>query len=343
MLGLLMSEQNQARFDPRLRAVVVSRRPLVYDVGPDVAVDRPAHVRAGSGLAHAAGRLVVVQDDASFFALLSPTGAVEALTLPHEVEGRRQFEAARGNKYQKLDLEACVTLPDGRVLALGSGSRDVRTRVVLAGFDEAGNAVSVVLRDVPALYAALANERRFSGSQINLEGAAALPALGVLRLFQRGNGAACDGFTPVSASCDLALDALLQHLDDASAPVPALRDVAQWRLGEVDGTALGFTDACAAADRIFFLAAAEASPNTYDDGSVSGVVLGVTDGLAAVTGARLARLEQADGAPFRSKAEGLALDPRDPTRALVVLDDDDATRPAELCELRLDGPWWEAR
>jgi hypothetical protein len=341
MLGPAMAQENQARPDPRLRAVVVSRRPLVYDAGPDPSLDRPAHVRAGSGLARAAGRLVVVQDDASFLALLSPDGTVAAVTLPHEVDGRRQFEAARGNKKQKLDLEACVTLPDGRILALGSGSREVRTRVVLARFDEAGQALSVALRDVSALYAALAAERRFSGSQLNVEGAAVLPALGVLRLFQRGNGAPCDGFVPVSATCDLALAALVRHLDDAAAPVPALCDVAPWSLGEIEGTRLGFTDAYAAADRVFFLAAAEASPNTFDDGSVTGVVLGVTAGLAAFTGARFARLTQPDGAPFRSKAEGLSLDPAEPSRAFVVLDDDDASRPAELCELRLEGPWWE--
>ncbi len=338
-----MVQSNRARFDPRLRAVVIARRPLVYDAGADAMVDRPAHVRAGSGLARVAGRLVVVQDDASFLALLSPEGAVAAVTLPHVVEGRRQFEPARGNKRHKLDLEACVSLPDGRILALGSGSSAARTRVVFADFRVDGAPPVVTLRDVPALYAALENERRFSGSELNVEGAAVLPALGVLRLFQRGNGARRGGRVPVDATCDLALDAALRYLDDASAPVPALRDVAQWALGELEGTRLGFTDACATADRVFFLAAAEASPNAYDDGGVSGVVLGVTDGLAAACGARLARLEDPDGTPFRMKAEGLALDPADPRRALAVLDVDDATRPAELCELRLEGPWWETR
>jgi hypothetical protein len=342
MLGLRMTPVNHARFDPRLRAVVVSRRPLVYDAGADAALDRPAHVRAGSGLARAAGRLVVVQDDASFLALLSPDGTVEPVTLPHAVEGRRQFEAALGNKYQKLDLEACTTLPDGRVLAIGSGSRTVRTRIVLLAPGEGDAPPVVTLRDVPALYAALGNERRFSGSQLNVEGAAVLADRGVLRLFQRGNGAPRDGFVPVNATCDLALGALLRHLDDPDAPVPALHDIAQWELGEIGGTRLGFTDACAAADRVFFLAAAEASPNACDDGGVSGVVLGVTDGLAATGSARLARLVAPDGTPFAMKAEGLSLDPADPQHALAVLDVDDATRPAELCELRLEGPWWEA-
>jgi hypothetical protein len=342
MLGADMTHVNEARFDPRLRAVVVSRRPLVYDAGADAALDRPAHVRAGSGLARSAGRLVVVQDDASFLAVISPDGAVEPLTLPHEVAGRRQFESARGNKRHKLDLEACVSLPDGRVLALGSGSSAARTRVVLAELHADGAPPVVTLRNVPALYAALRNEPRFSGSELNVEGAAVLADRGVLRLFQRGNGALRDGLAPVDATCDLALDALLRHIDDVAAPVPALRDVVQWELGELDGTRLGFTDACAAADRVFFLAAAEASPNAYDDGGVSGVVLGVTDGLAAAGSARLARLVAPDGTPFAMKAEGLSLDPADPQRALVVLDVDDAARPAELCELRLEGPWWEA-
>jgi hypothetical protein len=39
------------------------------------------------------------------------------------------------------------------------------------------------------------------------------------------------------------------------------------------------------------------------------------------------------------KAEGLALDDRDPTRAWIVLDLDDPHAATELCRLELAGPW----
>ena len=37
-----------------------------------------------------------------------------------------------------------------------------------------------------------------------------------------------------------------------------------------------------------------------------------------------------------AKAEGLVFDPKDPSRALLVVDCDDPDAPCELCELRLD-------
>lgn len=338
-----MPSTARATFDPRLRAVVVSRRPLLYTGGADAATDRPAHVRAGSALARAGARFVVVQDDASFFAVLTPDGAVDPLVLPYAPGGERQFSKGRDNKQLKLDLEACVTLPDGRLLAFGSGSTEVRERVVLARLADSPDASSELkLVHAPAFYAALRNEPRFSGSELNVEGAALVLPLGVLRLFQRGNGAASGDRQPVDATCDVALDALIRHLEAPGAvPPPVLGAIVQWELGAIDGTRLTFTDACAERGRLFFLAAAEASPNAYDDGPVAGVVLGVTADERPHGTARLALLTDESGAPFRAKAEGLVLDPDEPSRAVIVLDLDDPERPSELCTLRLEGPWRE--
>lgn len=338
-----MTLSARATLDPRLRAVVVARRPLLYADGVDAAMDRPAHVRAGSALACVGERLVVVQDDASFFAVLAADGTVSAVALPHAPRGERQFDEGRGNKHHKLDLEACVTLPDGRLLAFGSGSTAARERVVLLGLSGPHEATGeVTLVHAPALYAALRDEPRFSGSELNIEGAALLPSRGVIRLFQRGNGAARGSRTPLDATCNLSVDALVRHLEAPHhVPTPPLGAIVHWQLGAIDGTRLTFTDACAEPGRLFFLAAAEASPNAYDDGPVAGVVLGVTADDSPRTTARYALLTDEGGAPFRAKAEGLALDPDEPSRALIVLDRDDPARPSELCTLRLDGPWRE--
>ena len=116
--------RNRARRDHSLWATVLSRRPLRFAGGPDAAQDRPAHVRAGSGLAAAGGRLVVVQDDANFLALIDPgrPESARAIALPRGEDGARQFGDSRGNKHLKLDLEACVGTPDGSFVAFGSGS-----------------------------------------------------------------------------------------------------------------------------------------------------------------------------------------------------------------------------
>jgi hypothetical protein len=49
-------------------------------------------------------------------------GVVRPVLLPPHASGRRVFDDTLGNKLEKLDLEACVMLPDARFVAFGSGS-----------------------------------------------------------------------------------------------------------------------------------------------------------------------------------------------------------------------------
>lgn len=315
----------RALLDPALRAVVRDRRPLLYAGGADARLDRPAHVRAGSALAWLGGQLVVVQDDASFFALLDGD-ATRDVPLPSH-DGARQFDDARGNKARKLDLEAALALGDGTILAFGSGSTPARERIATLGPD--GEATLV---DASALYAALRAERAFAGSELNVEGAARLGERVVF--FQRGNGAPVGGLAPRNATAWLALADLLAYL--AGGAVPALADVEAYDLGEIDGVRLTFTDGAARGEALLYLAAAEASPDAVRDGPVSGVALGVLDPRGE--GPRYALLEEG-GARFTGKAEGLAFDPGAKARAYVVIDRDDPSAPAELCTVELSGPW----
>lgn len=334
-----------AREDRSLRATVIAQRPLFYASGADAALDRPAHVRAGSGAAWisragpaATPRLVIAQDDASFLALLDPSAArVDALALDHVVGGARQFDAARGNKRAKLDLEACCVVREGGrelVLAWGSGSLPIRERVVL--LEEGSPAARVI--DASALYARLRAHDAFAGSELNVEGAVAIGERAV-RLFSRGNGAPRGALAPIDASCDLDLDALLAYLraPERTAP-PEPSSIVQWELGAIEGVRLTFTDACALGTRgdVAFLAAAEASPDAIDDGEVVGVALGVIP--AGDRGdARWTILRDARGAPFLGKAEGLAWAPgHEGARALAVIDRDDPRAPSELCEVAIE-------
>jgi hypothetical protein len=344
-----MTDVVRAREDRRLSARVVARRPLRYAEGADVALDRPAHVRAGSGLAWVgrgdgrgdAPRLAVVQDDANFLAIVDLSDrerpAARALTLPAGAGGARQFDEARGTKRWKLDLEACLTLVDASgaevLLGLGSGSTAERERVLVArGLDPRWGEVAATLVAAPALYELL-RRPDLAGAELNIEGAAAQG--GDVVLFQRGNGAPRRGLAAVDATARLDARTLLAHLEDPSVRPPPVRDVTPYDLGALEGVRLTFTDGAAGpGGALWFLAAAEASPDAYRDGPVTGAVLGVLE----PGGARWACLEEGDG-PLLGKAEGLALDPRDPTRAFVVLDLDDPTVPSDLCEVRLGGPW----
>lgn len=335
-----------ARPDPALRARVVASRPLTYAAGADPAEDRPAHVRAGSGAAvvrtPAGPRLAVVQDDAHFVALVDPaTALADAVALPPGVGGRRLFDTTRGNKHHKLDLEACLAVPDPAtgapvLLGFGSGATEARERVaVVRGLaDRPAAEAEVTLADASALYAALRAEPGFAGAELNVEGAArvATGSGDVVRLFARGNGAGGAG----SATCDLPLDALLAYLLAAApAPPPPVGRVVRYDLGALGGERLGFTDAMPWGDDggVLYLAAAESSTDVIEDGPVAGSALGL---IAADGSARWTPLVDADGTPFALKAEGVAAGP-EAGRLWVVLDVDDPDAPSLLCEVALEG------
>lgn len=309
----------RARLDDSLRFVIRSRRPLRYDEGADPGLDRPAHVRAGSSVAWLGGRLAVVQDDASFVAIVGD-GTCRSIALPAGEGGKRQFDERRGNKKDKLDLEASVVL-DGVLFAFGSGSAAGRDRVVRL---TEGGALRVSA--APRLYAALRDRTDFSGSELNVEGALAIG--GDLLLFNRGNGAAARGLHPVDATVRVTVAELVRYLDDeASAPLPALGEVTAYDLGSAFGSRLTFTDATHAFGRSLYLAAAEDSPDATRDGPVAGVAIGVLDASEP----RYALVEDEAGAPLRDKLEGLTAGSE--TTLFAVVDKDDPDVPSELVEI----------
>jgi hypothetical protein len=309
----------RAVVDPGLHAVLHDLRPILYSRGHVAEADVPPHVRAASAVRRHGERLVIVQDDVNVLALQHDTGETSAVLLPAGAGGLRTFEEGRGNKHSKMDLEACATLPDGRLIAFGSGSTSARERLVT--FD--GTSAPRVV-DGAELYAALRSETAFSGSELNIEGA--LVAGDVLRLFQRGNGAKARGLLPVSATCDVPLPEFLAWLDDG-ARVPGLHDVIQYDLGDAGGVPFTFTDAACMRDgNVAFLACAEASPDTYRDGELHGCRFGI----AAGDDVRVTDVRHADGRPTMLKLEGLEGRPGHDTTFDVVVDMDSPEAPA-LC------------
>ncbi len=325
--------------DRTLEARIVRRRPMRYAAGADAAHDRPAHVRAASGLAWAGDRLAVIQDDASFVALVDPaTGLADAFPLPGGAGGARQFDDARGNKAGKLDLEALAILPasEGVLLAaFGSGSLAPRETIVLISFS-AGREASIAVRGASEFYARLREAADFAGSEMNVEGAICVGT--ELKLFGRGNGAVRGEIRPVNASCDVRLRELMGYLERPAATPPTPRRVTQYDLGELDDISLGFTDvALGHGGAILYSAAAEASPDATRDGEVRGSVVGTIDTERGR--GRWTRLSDEAGRPFNGKVEGLTLDDRRPDRLFAAVDCDDHRRPAELLEVHLSGPW----
>jgi len=318
-----------------------------YAGGADAAMDRPAHVRAASGIAWVGARVAVIQDDANFVALVDPaTGLAESVALPRGAGGLRLFDDGRRNKAEKLDHEAVTVIAtsDGPLLvALGSGSTPRRESIALVSGLDTPNTVALTI-PVPRLYAGLRTSVMFAGSELNVEGAIYLD--GELRLFGRGNGATIGDVRPVNATCEIEWAALRAHIDAPDhLPPPMPFDVVQYELGTIGNSGLSFTDATigwgsdGVTRPVLYSAAAEASPDATRDGDVVGSAIGVIEGRDGNTSARWVELQDRDGARLTLKAEGIALARHAPDRLLVVVDVDAYDHPSELLEVQLDGPW----
>jgi len=315
--------------DRGMSAVVTERRPLFYAAGPDPDADRPAHVRAGSGLAVVGERIVVVQDDANFLALINPrTGRVDHATLPRGDGGARQFDDLRGNKEAKLDLEACVSFQEGDeqvFLAFGSGATGRRERIVwVTGLDYAEPSIEYI--DGSLFYAKLRALEGFAPEGLNLEGVV-ISERGEIWFANRGTareGRILNGLVGFDQKEMLGL--LAAPVD---ARIPSSVGALQFDLGALEGVPLGITDLTRTPEGLLFVAAAEETANTVDDGPVAGSVLGVVtpDGDA-----RWAPIVDEDGRLFPGKVEGVvAFD----DRLYAVVDQDDPNAASMFCEVVL--------
>jgi hypothetical protein len=334
-----MIREIRAEMESRSLATLSRPFPLLYGSGASSTEDYPAFVRAASAIRRWQGRRVIIQDDVNVLALAEPAraeaagarepgpaaeGALEPLLLPRGEGGLRSFDASRGNKRSKLDLEAALVLPDGRLVAFGSGSLPQRERLVVV---EPGSAP--VLRDARELYRGLRQRTEFAGSELNLEGA--IVRSGAIELFQRGNGAASGELGPANAIGRLALDDFLSWLDRAGPP-PSLQHVLRVDLGRAHGVPLGFTDAALGSDgTVLFLACAEASPDAVADGEVVAMRLGLMHGDRA----RLVEIVDALGQPCRIKLEGIEARDDAVHRFDVVADVDDPNAAALGATLEL--------
>lgn len=290
------------------------------------------HPRAGSGLVSLSGHwsgggLVLVQDDVSGLARFDPqTGQAESIVLP-PIAGTHRFDPGFGAKRDKPDLESLVEFIDGHDAALwcfGSGSTPRRERIAIVTPDAPTTGHFIDLAPFYARLRELIGDPGGDVSGLNLEGACI--ARGELVLFQRGNGGGDAGLVG-PATFHLSARAFRDHL--GGGPVPEVT-VRGHDLGLIEGVAWGFTDADALPDgRIAWIGAAEASPDTFDDGEVLGSVFGILDGPSV-------RIVEADGRPFLGKAEGLAMKPGG---AWIAVDPDDPGAPTEVLELELTGAW----
>ena len=216
-------------------------------------------VSAASGIACIGQHLYVVADDLLELAVYDLQGARtrSVSLLPGDLPDEH---AAR--KAAKPDFEALVVLPDGSLLALGSGSTARRQRGVWVQSVAAKPSTCEV--DLTGLYAGLAAEL----PELNIEGGVVFGQ--ELYLCSRGNGARRD-----NALVQLDLERVLRALQtNRLLGADSALNVQRVQLAELDGVPLSLTDLAADAAGLIFCAAAEASANTYDDGACAGSIVG---------------------------------------------------------------------
>lgn len=263
-------------------------------------------ISAASGLIMIDQRIFVIADDENFLGLYDlkkQTGIsceLFAGLLPEDKQQRKKVKA---------DLECMLVAPDAQsLLLIPSGSTTHRDRGAL--IDLEGSLKEEIS------FTVLYNQLRHQLPELNIEGA--LIHEQALYLFQRGNGKLGQNALIKIGWSDF-LQSNLQEL--------LITPVELDTLGTVK---LTFTDATNFGRNFLFLAVAEDSASVYQDGAVTGSVLGILSSEGVV----LAQMNLL----INSKPEGLSFCEA-AWSFYVVTDDDDRLQPSKLLLGELPLEW----
>ena len=223
-------------------------------------------VSSASGLIRMNGRFYAVADDE--LSLISfteePLTGIESLKL---FEGQLPEDPVARKKI-KPDLEALTLISSlGAMLGLPSGSKENRSKGALIRFNS--DAVPLVMSvDFSRLFA----ELRTRIADLNLEGIVEFG--NSILIFQRGNAKAAS-----NAVIKLEADIFVTELQTGIVTPKSLKTISNCRLGLLHGVPLSFTDAAVwettTGKKLTFIAAAEDTLTTYDDGEFRGAIFGV--------------------------------------------------------------------
>jgi hypothetical protein len=283
------------------------------------------HVSAASALVRLGQRLYTVADDEQHLLVLSEQGEAKQWLrllpgdLPHNPKARK---AQKGDLEALLALPAMPGYPHGALLALGSGSKPTRERAALlalqgdAALDPTAQAK---LLSLAALYAPL----RGHIPDLNIEGALLLQ--GQLRLLHRGNQGDARN---ISIAWDW--PAIARWLQQPHSVPPQPVAAHNLALGEIQGVALGLTDAASlpGQEAWVFSAVAEATKNSVNDGACVGSVIGLANAQGHVLHLQaLHRAPKVEGICAQLQAQHMVL--------TMVTDADNPQEPSQLLRLNL--------
>ncbi|MEO8516215.1 MAG: hypothetical protein ABI426_05695 [Flavobacterium sp.] len=200
------------------------------------------------GLGSASG---LVFKDNSLYIISDNSGFLYEYKIDTEVlHQHRLIQNSSENilKKNKPDFEA-IALKGNELHIFGSGSTEKRNRTFI--FDIKTNSVSE--ETLAPLYQKIKQSVGISDDELNIEGA--LFYKNDLYLFQRGNGFnSKNGIVKIDPNNSIEFQSMV---------LPKIK--------HVEAT---FTDAIVVEDKIYFLAAAEDTISTYEDGEILGSIIG---------------------------------------------------------------------
>lgn len=205
-------------------------------------------IGSASGLIYKDNSLFVISDNSSFL--------YEFHIQEKELSRIKLFENSQENipKKDKFDFES-IAIKGNELHLLGSGSTSKREKRIIYNL----KSKEVAEKDLAELYKNLKETTSISDEELNIEGA--IFCKDNWHLFQRGNGA--NSRNGIFKTKSLEIESLTEFF---KVPLPKIKHIET-----------SFTDAILVEDKIYFLATAEDTTSTYDDGEILGSIIGRMD------------------------------------------------------------------
>jgi len=256
-------------------------------------------IGSASGLLYHQDKLYIISDNSTFLYEFSISN--ESLNKIPLVDNSQE----NITKKDKPDFES-ITMFEKDIIILSSGSTEKRNKVIQ--YKTLSQKVKVI--DFTELYLNIKNQLDINDEELNIEGLITID--NAYYFFQRGNSVTSKN---VIIYAEDALDN--QKFNFIPFDLPKIKNV----------TAT-FTDAIIVDDKIYFLAAAEDTSSTYDDGAVMGSIIGTIN-------LKTLKLENYIQISDTHKFEGLTLYKKSATQIELLLCEDADTEILETSIYKL--------
>ncbi len=202
-------------------------------------------IGSASGLIYKDNSLFIISDNSTFLYQFRTEGN-ELSRIPLLEDSQENIP-----KKEKSDFES-ISIKGNEIYLLGSGSKSKREKRITYNIETS----TVTKKSVSELYGNLKKKASISDKDLNIEGALEFNEHWLL--FQRGNGEnSKNGIFKIK-----------------SFEIEGYSEFIEIKLPYIKEIETTFTDAILIDDKIYFLATAENSNSTYNDGEIFGTIIG---------------------------------------------------------------------